>query len=116
NFNGTEAVYSSATYLVSFSTLTIGNLTPATTYYFRAGTLNWNTVYNFVTVGSTPTLPVPAPILSGTALGVSSISWTWSTIAGAQTYNLYYATGTLVAGGLTGTGTAEVGLSTNVAY
>src|SRR5439155_11080790 len=52
----------------------------------------------------------------GTALGVSSISWTWGAITGAQTYNLYYATGTLVASGLTGTSTNEVGLSTNIAY
>src|SRR5207249_6815025 len=70
----------------------------------------------FSQTGSTRTLDTPAPTLSVYALGVSSIHWTWSTITGAQTYNLYYATGTLAAGGLTGTSTDEVGLSTNVAY
>ena len=46
---------SSATTLVSLSTLTVGGLSSGTTYYLRVGALNWNNRPNFVTIGSTTT-------------------------------------------------------------
>ena len=47
---------SSVTPSVALSTLTIANLTPFTTYYLRAGAINWNNVANYATAGSTPLL------------------------------------------------------------
>ena len=38
------------------------------------------------------------------------------TVTGAQTYNLYFASGTLDVAGLTGTSFNEINLSTNVSY
>src|SRR5229473_6467152 len=52
NFDGTGTVYSSATAVMSLSTLTVSGLSDYTTYYWRVGSLNWNSVYNFTTVGS----------------------------------------------------------------
>jgi len=45
DFSGT--LYSSATATLTFSTLTVSGLTSGTTYYLRAGGLNWNSVANF---------------------------------------------------------------------
>jgi hypothetical protein len=120
NFNGTGTVYSSTTYDVTLSTLTIGNLTPMTTYYLRAGGLNWNNVPNFGAVVSTETLTVPAPTgLAGFAQSASSIEWTWG-FNGADNYNLYAfvspSTTSVIATGVTVLPQAEINLSTNTAY
>ena len=94
------------------------NLLPGTTYYFRIRAANGDGIASaFSLVGTTQTLNAPSPTnLVGVALGVSSISWTWSTVTGAQSYNLYYATGTLDIAGISGTSVNEINLSTNVAY
>ena len=46
---------SSVTTNVVLSTLTINGLTPFTTYYLRAGAINWDNVVNYATFGSTMT-------------------------------------------------------------
>jgi len=51
---------SSVTTSVSVSTLTIANLSAATTYYVRVGAINWNNVANFAAVLSTKTVAVPS--------------------------------------------------------
>ena len=51
---------SSTTTAVAQSTLTISGLTPFTTYYLRAGGVNWDSVVNFVTL-STQTSAGAAP-------------------------------------------------------
>ncbi len=56
DFSGT--VFSSATPNVSLSTLTVSGLAGRTTYYFRVGSLNWNSVADYVSVGSTRTQSV----------------------------------------------------------
>src|SRR5437016_6348970 len=53
NFTGT--IYSSTTFLASKSTLTVAGLGAFTTYYLRAGDLNWNHATNYVSIGSTQT-------------------------------------------------------------
>jgi len=116
DYSGT--IYSSSTTNVVLSTLSVVGLTPATTYFFRVESQNWDAVYSFVDVGSTVTLPTPAPLnFHGTALGVSSISWTWDAVSGASQYRIYQATSpsTLVGTSLT-TSFVEIGLSTNTAY
>src|SRR4029077_12878153 len=52
---------SSVTTSVALSTLTINGLTPYTTYYLRAGAINWNSVVNYITFGSTMTNVGNAP-------------------------------------------------------
>ena len=53
NFTGT--VFSSATSEVSLGSLTLAGLSQGTTYYIRAGALNWNNVANHTLLGSTVT-------------------------------------------------------------
>jgi fibronectin type 3 domain-containing protein len=94
------------------------NLLPGTTYYFRIRAANGDAFASaFSAIGSTRTLNVPSPTgLSGFALGVSSISWNWSPVSGAQSYNVYPASNTVfpVANRLTADW-METGLSTNTA-
>ncbi len=110
---------SSRTYDVALSTLQIGGLIPATTYYLRVGALNHHQVPNFVTLaGSTVTLRTPTPTgLAGTAVDVSAINWAWGAVSGASEYRLYLATSptTMVYSGIANS-YLETGLSTNTAY
>jgi len=59
NFSGT--IYSTATSGVSLSTLTVMNLIPNATYYFRVASLNWDSVPDFSLAGST-FIAAPAPL------------------------------------------------------
>lgn len=51
-----------------------------------------NGAWGYGKVNASPQPVVPPTGLSGTALGVSSITWTWSAVTGADAYSLYYAT------------------------
>jgi hypothetical protein len=64
---------------------------PAGWYAARVGA---NDVYsNGFFVQSGPSKPLlPPTSATGTVLGVSSVSWTWSTVAGVDGYNVYQAT------------------------
>jgi len=100
------------------TTTTFINLVNGTPYYFRVRAENsQNIVTGFSTAGSTTTLVTPATtLLSGTAQGGSSITWTWSNVAGA-TFKLYDSgTSTLIAGGIASTSYTEINLSTNTSY
>ena len=54
--------------------------------------------------------------LTGVAQGVSSITWTWNSVVGASSYNLYIASSpsTLIANITSGTSYNDINLSTNV--
>ena len=101
------------------NTTALTGLTPSTTYYVRVRAENGDLFMTAFSVpGSTVTLQASAPSgLTGTALGVSSISWTWSSVANASSYNLYMATSTatLIAN-VASPSYNEIGLSTNIAY
>ena len=100
-----EVSYSTDNFVTSFSTpvpfaaLTVGttnlpNLIPVEqpiTMRIRAENNDRPGVMTaFSSTASVVTLGVPIPTgLSGTALGVSSISWTWNTVVGASVCNLY---------------------------
>jgi len=84
---------SSITYTAAVSTLTIAGLQVATTYYVRAGAINWNNVVNYAAIGSTMTSSGPAPTnVQITAVYVSSITATWSAESGANGYSLEAST------------------------
>src|SRR5262249_35281824 len=81
---------------VSTSTALTG-LMPSTTYYVRIRAENNDSapdITAFSTVGDTETLAAVVPVLSGNALSVSSIHWSWTTIPGATAYRLYNAAST----------------------
>ncbi|MCX5797745.1 MAG: S8 family serine peptidase [Elusimicrobia bacterium] len=59
-------------------------------------------------------LPAAPSGLTATALGVSSLTWTWNN-SGAASYNFYYSTG-LTFSNLAATSLTQVGLATNTAY
>jgi len=54
-------VFSSATDKGVLMTLTVRDLRPDTTYYFRLASLNWQADMNFGTIIATCTLPMPRP-------------------------------------------------------
>ncbi|MBI4371160.1 MAG: fibronectin type III domain-containing protein, partial [Elusimicrobia bacterium] len=96
-------------------------LSADTTYYFKVRALNAGAVPSgFDAAVSTATLP-PAPgqpgTPAGTALGVSSISWTWTAAANAASYRVYQATSpaTLIASTST-LPFLHLALATNTAY
>ena len=96
-------------------------LSSGTTYYVRIRAINGDSLFTtpFSVVNSTRTQGAGAPDgFSGTALGVSSVSWNWNTVSGAGSYNLYMASSpaTLVQSGIAGPPYEETGLSTNTAY
>ena len=80
---------SSQTLSVTLSTLSINSLTPFTTYYLRAGAINWNSVVNYVTFGSTRTDAGPAPsAVTLGAVSITSITVNYGTVGGSQGYEL----------------------------
>src|SRR5207247_9675461 len=83
DFSGT--MYSSTTASVTASTLTVGvsvALTPYTTYYLRAGAINYNNVVNFGTSQSTRTLAGAAPRSAERRVGK-----VWSARVSSRTVN-----------------------------
>src|SRR5205807_2305856 len=79
----------------------ISGLTPFTTYYLRAGAINWNSAVNYVTFGSTRTDagPAPSPVTIA-AVYITSATVTYGTVSGSQGYELD-ASSTNFAGGVT---------------
>lgn len=59
NFNGSGIILSSSVYDMTRSTLTVQNLEPNTTWYFRAASLNGNLDANYTGAPSTITLALP---------------------------------------------------------
>lgn len=99
-----------------------GNLTPATTYYYRARALNAesiSTAYSStlaVIALPVPGLPSAAGAPAGAALGVSSLNWTWGLAAGATSHNLHRAASNAFLAAASSTSFAETGLTPNTAY
>jgi len=94
---------------------TAAGLAISTTYYLRVNAKNGN---NLLAASSNTlaaqTLPSTPGGLSGAAQGVSSVTWTWSSVAGASQYKFYPSTGgaaiTLASPSL-----VQTGLSANTA-
>ena len=95
---------------------TASGLTASTTYYLRVNAKNGD---NILTASSNTlivrTLPAAPANFSGTAQGVSSITWTWGSVAGATQYKFYPSTGG-AAIALTNPALIQSSLSTNTAY
>ncbi|MBI4656868.1 MAG: fibronectin type III domain-containing protein, partial [Elusimicrobia bacterium] len=88
--NFTGVIYSSTTYNVNLSTLTMTNLGTNTTYYFRVASLNWYEQTNYIIDGSTCTLK-PAPGSSPynpeiSAVFMSSMTMTWTSVSSDDGY------------------------------
>ncbi|MFH2202577.1 MAG: gliding motility-associated C-terminal domain-containing protein, partial [Elusimicrobiota bacterium] len=62
NFSGSGKIYSSTTANGSAAALTVTGLFTNTTYYFRAGALNYNGVHSYAAPGSTKTVGALVPI------------------------------------------------------
>lgn len=101
------------------NTAAIEGLAPGTTCYFRIRARNLDgAATGFGGVVSTQTLPGTLGPPSGTALGVSSISWTWANTAGpaVRSYDVYRASGGGLLGNVSAPAFSDTGLSTNTAY
>ena len=86
DFNG--GIHSSATLDASVTTLTVQSLRRGKLTYLRVGGLNWGGVANFVTAGSTVTLPGPPPITPTIgAVYASSITLQWGAVAADDGYS-----------------------------
>lgn len=75
--------------------LSVAGLSPAVLYEFRVNALNGDlnpTAYsNGYSTTTLPALPGTPGAPSGTAVGVSSVQWTWAAAANAATYRVYTA-------------------------
>src|SRR5207244_2755881 len=83
--------------VISALTQTFSGLTPLTAYNLRVRAQNGIGVLSPAATLSTTTaqgtVPASAPALSASALGVSSISWTWSAVSPASGYNFFPSSG-----------------------
>ncbi len=75
DFSGT--VFSSVTYALNPSTLTVTGLQADATYYLRVGALNLSGVANFVSEGSTATAAV-LPSAGATVTSSNTVSFSWT--------------------------------------
>ena len=103
------------------SALLVGGLAPGTIYYFKVRSVNLAGVFSdFSGAISTRTYPAPPlPIaLSGAALGVSSLSWTWGDAGEVDGYRVVSSTDGNISGVLApgSVNWREEGLSANTAY
>ncbi|MDD5305335.1 MAG: hypothetical protein PHS14_19735, partial [Elusimicrobia bacterium] len=97
-------------------------LTPSATHYYRVLALNgesFATAYaSSIAVVALPAPPVPgapgAP--SGAALGVSSVTWTWPSAAGAASYSLFRASDNANLASLSSGPFVQTALTPNTAY
>ena len=73
----TGIVLSSSSSGLQVSTLTVGGLLQNTTYYFRAGSLNWNKVLTYAVAAPTSTLsdPVTGAQIAGVFMSSVAVSW-----------------------------------------
>jgi hypothetical protein len=98
---------------------TLFNLAPGSSVSVRVAARNGaGIVTPFTNVITTQTFPAAIPAPVGTALGVSSISWTWSAVGGPTVgfYNLYRASDASLLTQTTTPFFVETVLSTNTAY
>jgi len=123
DFSGT--VFSSATADAAVSTLTLAGLAPNTTYYARAGGLNWNGVPNEIALAATSTLANPPDGPAFAAVERSSGALSWSAPAGgARGYRFDASTAADFTGALASSETASgaetslynLGLDANTTY
>src|ERR1019366_5510899 len=80
---------SSITTSVIPSTLTIGGLSPYTTYYIRVGGINFNNVVNYTVLAATRTaagLAPTSPVIS--AVYVSTITASWTDVPNTTGYDV----------------------------
>ncbi|MEK7743917.1 MAG: fibronectin type III domain-containing protein, partial [Elusimicrobiota bacterium] len=104
----------------SGTTASLGGLSASTTYYLRVRAINRRGLpTEFDAAVSTLTAP-PLPAVPGTpvgaALGISSISWTWTASTYSLSYEVYSASSGALLASPASTSFAQTGLSTNTAY
>ncbi|MDE2141537.1 MAG: hypothetical protein KGJ84_03895 [Elusimicrobia bacterium] len=115
-------VLSSQTIAVAASTLTVTGLDRNTTYYFRVGSLNWNSARNYAVTAPTSTLTSPLSALQSYQVFETSITLNWAALpstpqsATAQGYRIDASTtnfGALSPGGAVfSSATTDVTLAT----
>lgn len=104
---------------VTASSASLAGLLPGTTYFVALKATNGDGVDTaLVTAGSVRTASLATGVLSGAALGVSSVSWSWADVTGEMGYRVVDGAGVSLAGDLAAgtTGWVETGLSTNTSY
>ncbi len=95
---------------------TVSGLTASTTYYLRVNAKNGDNILSPSTnTLIVQTLSAPPGNFSASGQSVSSIMWTWASVAGATQYKFYPSTGG-AAIALTNPTLTQIKLSTNTAY
>ncbi|OIO07649.1 MAG: hypothetical protein AUJ52_09865 [Elusimicrobia bacterium CG1_02_63_36] len=113
--SATAAAFSDA---FTAQTTTYANLAAGTTYSFRLRSQNGDGLPSGVATASTQTLPGVIAALSGTALGASSLTWTWSNAAGptVEFYRIYRGSTGVELATTTATSFLDAGLLANTTY
>lgn len=94
----------------------IAALASGTTYSLRVRARNGAAIpTDFSAVVATTTVPSPLAGLSGAALGVSSVAWSWATSGPAARYRVFAASSGALLGDTASAAFNQVGLATNTA-
>lgn len=106
--------------VVSTSAAELSGLIPNTTYYWKVRAINLDGIPSdfdqTVSARTFPPTPSAPSLPSGSALGVSSISWTWTAVPDAQTYRLVRSTDGALLTSTSGLSFVQTGLSPNRPY
>lgn len=102
-----------------YSTAVVSGLDAGTTHYFRVRARNGDSVdTHFSNIIATPTVPGPLGAPSGSALGVSSLTWTWTNTAGPAVhgYRVYRASDGVFLGQTASPTFSEIALKPNIEH
>ncbi len=78
------------------TTATVSGLLPFTTYYLQVQAVNFVVIAtSWTQLGSTTTFPIPQAVqnLQAAMVGVTSITWSWGSVAGSTSYNFNPSSG-----------------------
>src|SRR4029077_20465957 len=92
---------------------TVGGLASFTTYYLRAGAINWDSVVNYVIIPATQSLSAGAPVNPViSAVYITTLTVTWTTVPNTTGYEIDASTAANFTGTIFSSVTANTSATT----